>query len=200
VTDPAGTCHLVGCAGKGTVDGHRVAIGAGSWNDYQPTQCLGFPTITVRNGAMQVSCSDRQRRVVDLVEHGRRPSRDGRPRRPAPPGVPEPKRDPIVPEGRRMSRRKPTTAEILLIPAACENTPEQAAHTMAVLTAGLTHTYGDRIVGDLRFTSFTGYSARPKFVELWPDDDSDPAQSMRLQLASYGADALLILASAEVTA
>lgn len=49
--DPPGTCHLVGCPGKGTLDKHvpstdgPVEIGAGSWEDYdkKPEHCLGFP-------------------------------------------------------------------------------------------------------------------------------------------------------------
>lgn len=44
MADAPGTCHLVGCPGKGQHPPH--GIGAGKWDDYTtPTHCLGFPLI-----------------------------------------------------------------------------------------------------------------------------------------------------------
>lgn len=45
MTDPAGTCHLVGCPGKGKHPPH--GIGVGSWADYQKPDTLTEPKVHV---------------------------------------------------------------------------------------------------------------------------------------------------------
>lgn len=66
--DLPGTCHLVGCPNKGTVDEHvqsqpteHALIGAGTWEDYaQPIEteyCLGFPKLRAADSTLEASCS-----------------------------------------------------------------------------------------------------------------------------------------------
>lgn len=58
--DAAGTCHAVGCPGKGQHAPH--GIGAGTWDDYttKVETCLGFPVIRPYRGtALMAVCSIR---------------------------------------------------------------------------------------------------------------------------------------------
>lgn len=56
LADPPGTCHLVGCPGKGQHAPH--GIGSGSWQDYQPREyCLGFPVVGVDISSLDATCS-----------------------------------------------------------------------------------------------------------------------------------------------
>lgn len=61
MTDAPGTCHLVGCPGKGTIDEHvRKPIGCpDDFTAYQRDSCLGFPRALgiPRNGLIQTVCS-----------------------------------------------------------------------------------------------------------------------------------------------
>lgn len=54
--DASGTCHQVGCPGKGQHPPH--GIGAGSWDDYtQPAHCLGYPKVSAGFELIQIECS-----------------------------------------------------------------------------------------------------------------------------------------------
>lgn len=61
MADAPGTCHLVGCGGKGTVDEHaRKPIGApDDFTAYQRGTCLGFPQPRgiPRDGLIYAHCS-----------------------------------------------------------------------------------------------------------------------------------------------
>lgn len=56
--DPKGTCHQIGCPGKGEHAPH--GIGAGTWEDYALTShCLGFPQVdpTMDAAGLNAWCS-----------------------------------------------------------------------------------------------------------------------------------------------
>lgn len=57
--DPPGTCHLVGCEGKGTIDEHaRKPIGCpDTFAPYDTGHCLGFPVLSVDDVGLIAYCS-----------------------------------------------------------------------------------------------------------------------------------------------
>jgi hypothetical protein len=56
VADAPGTCHLVGCPGKGQHPPH--GIGAGTWDDYtKPQHCLGYPRVKAGSALLHIVCS-----------------------------------------------------------------------------------------------------------------------------------------------
>lgn len=56
MTDPAGTCHLVGCPGKGVHAPH--GIGVGTWEDYAtPERCLASLLFRYDDKGLAASCA-----------------------------------------------------------------------------------------------------------------------------------------------
>ena len=54
--DAPGTCHLVGCEGKGQHPPHGIGAPK-DFSPYQADYCLGYPVVGIDCGAIDAACS-----------------------------------------------------------------------------------------------------------------------------------------------